>query len=58
MYKLVRIVGLVFVITIILTLVVSCNTPASKYSDSGNPNMPGAGPAPSSGDGESEGPEW
>ena len=46
------------VLSVILTLGISGAVFASNYDGPGNPDNSGIGPAPSAGDGESEGPEW
>ena len=59
MSKVVKMVAIALVSTVILTLGVSSAAFASNYDDNvGNLQNPGIGPAPSAGDGESEGPEW
>jgi len=56
MSKVVKMVTTALVITVILTLGISSAAFASNY-DSPEPEY-SPGPAPSAGDGESEGPEW
>ncbi|MFC1938888.1 hypothetical protein ACFLWM_01880 [Chloroflexota bacterium] len=52
MSKLVKMITMALVFAVILTLGISSAAFAS------NPDNHGIGPAPSAGDGESEGPEW
>jgi len=59
MRKVVKRVIMALVITVVLTLGISGAAFASNYGDNvGNPNNPGMGPAPNSGDGIPDGPGW
>ena len=55
MSKVVKMVGMMCVITIVLTLVISGAAFASNDDGPGNPDRPGNGPAASSGDDKSVG---
>jgi hypothetical protein len=59
MSKVVKMVAMALVFTVILTLGISGAAFASNYEDNvGNPENPGMGPAPNSGDGIPDGPGW
>ncbi|MFC1988482.1 hypothetical protein ACFLVJ_01445 [Chloroflexota bacterium] len=59
MSKAVKMVIMALILVVILTLGLSSVAFASNYEDNvGNPNNPGIGPAPNSGDGVPDGPGW
>ena len=59
MSKAIKTFTMALVLTIILMFGVSSAALASNYEDNvGNPENPGMGPAPNSGDGIPDGPGW
>ena len=59
MSKAIKTFTMALVLVIILTLGISSAALASNYEDNvGNPENPGMGPAPNSGDGIPDGPGW
>jgi len=60
MSKIVKRIAMALVLTVILTLGISSATFADTnyYDNVGNPDNPGAGPAPNFGDGIPDGPGW
>ena len=59
MSKAFKVVTMALILTVILTLGISSAAFASNYEDNvGNPENPGMGPAPNSGDGIPDGPGW